>query len=73
MNLLEEYIMEKYNFTHILDLSENSMVNKKYNKKKSLLDRGLITKSEAIYSFQKWAMDNFINHEAFEICTNIEF
>lgn len=45
--------MQKYNFTHILDLSENIEVNKRYNKEKSLLDRGLITKSEAIYSFQK--------------------
>lgn len=65
--------MGKYNFTHLLDLAENSEVNERYNKEKSLLNRGLITKSEAIYSFQKWAMDKFTNHEAFEICTNIEF
>lgn len=65
--------MNKYNFTYILNSSENNRVNEKYNNLASLLDEGLITKSEAVYSFQKWAMENFNNDKAFEICTNVEF
>lgn len=65
--------MKTYNFTHILDSSENNRVNEKYNNLASLLDKGLITKSQAVYSFQKWAMESFNNHKAFEICTNVEF
>lgn len=65
--------MTTYNFTHLLDSSKNTIVNEKYNKVKALLDKGMITKGEAVYNFQKWAMENFTDHEAFEICTNIEF
>lgn len=65
--------MKNINFTHILSMEENNKVNRKYNKCKSLLDRGLITKKEAVYGFQKWAMENFNSHKSFEICTNVDF
>lgn len=44
-----------------------------YNKYKTLLDKGIITKSEAIFMFQKLVMEYYTDEEAFEICTNIEF
>lgn len=65
--------MKNINFTHILSMEENNKVNRKYNKCKSLLDRGLITKNEAVYSFQKWVMENFNSHKSFEVCTNVDF
>lgn len=64
--------MKKLNFMNITSYAENEAINTIYKKCSSPYIKGLITKREAEYIFQKEVMEQFPKI-AFDVCTNTDF
>ncbi|MBF7131559.1 hypothetical protein ITQ94_08930 [Pediococcus pentosaceus] len=64
--------MRKLNFTYIVTSLENEEINTIYKNCSRPYIRGLATKRQVEFMFQKKIMEQF-PEIAFDICTNVEF